>query len=180
VLTWPSVHLMAQILPISSATGVFTGCSLRGGGSSPTTFFNKHKDTSIFPPKLQQAWITAENVNEFCLENEIEGAIDLFSLDMDGVDCWVWENFKAISPRVVVVEYLDILGHEKALTVPYKADFNRFDIHPDYFGASIPAFIKLGQKKGYRPVACNRYGYNIIFVRQDVIGTDVLPEIPVD
>ena len=146
------------------------------GGSVPTTFFNTHKDTSIFPPKLQQAWITAENVNELCLENEIEGEIDLFSLDMDGVDYWVWKNLKAISPRVVVVEYLDILGHEKALTVPYKADFNRFDMHEDFFSASLPAFVKLGKEKGYRLVGVNKYGFNAFFIKNG-LGEEVLPEI---
>ena len=146
------------------------------GGSVPTTFFNTHKDTSIFPPKLQQAWITAENVNELCLENEIEGEIDLFSLDMDGVDYWVWKNLKAISPRVVVVEYLDILGHEKALTVPYKADFNRFDMHEDFFSASLPAFVKLGKEKGYKLVGVNKYGFNAFFTKNG-LGEEVLPEI---
>jgi len=146
------------------------------GGSVPTTFFNTHKDTGIFPPRLQQAWITAENVNELCLENEIEGVMDLFSLDLDGVDYWVWKNLTAISPRVVVVEYLDILGHEKALTVPYKADFNRFDMHEDFFSASLPAFVKLGKEKGYRLVGVNKYGFNAFFIKNG-LGEEVLPEI---
>ena len=145
-------------------------------GSSPTTFFNTHKDTSIFPPKLQHAWITAENVNELCLKNGIEGEIDFFSLDMDGVDYWVWKSLNAISPRVIVVEYQDILGPEKALAVPYRPDFDRFKVHEDFFGASLPAFVKLGKEKGYRLVGVNKYGFNAFFIKNGS-GAEVLPEI---
>lgn len=153
----------------------FHGLLVEGTGT-PATFFDSHKDTFIFPPKLRHAWITAENVNELCLKNGIEGDIDFFSLDMDGVDYWVWKNLEAISPRVVVVEYQDILGHEKALTVPYKPDFNRFDVHEDFFSASLPAFVKLGKEKGYRLVGVNKYGFNAFFIKNG-LGEEVLPEI---
>ena len=153
----------------------FHGLLVEGTGA-PANFFESHKDTFIFPPTLQHAWITAENVNELCLKNGIEGVIDFFSLDMDGVDYWVWKSLKAISPRVVVVEYLDLLGYEKALTVPYKADFNRFDLHEDFFSASLPAFVKLGREKGYRLVGVNKYEFNAFFIKNG-IGDEFLPEI---
>lgn len=152
----------------------FYGLLIEGSGK-PTTFFKSHKDTFIFPPKLQHVWITAENVNELCAQNGV-GEVDLFSLDMDGVDYWVWKNLEAISPRVVIVEYLDILGYEKALTVPYKPNFNRFDVHEDFFSASLPAFVKLGKEKGYRLVGVNKYGFNAFFIKNG-LGEALLPEI---
>lgn len=156
----------------------FYGLLVEGKKSEQTNFFEMHKDSCIYPPKLVHAWITAENVNELCINNRFEGEIDLFSLDIDGVDYWIWKNLHAISPRVVVVEYLDILGPDRALTVPYKPDFNRFDIHEDFFGASLKAFVKLAAMKGYRLVGTNRYGYNAFFVRRG-LGDDVLPEVGV-
>ena len=45
-------------------------------------------------------------------------------------------------------------------------------------GASLPAFVKLARRKGYRLVGCNRSGYNAFFIRNDVAET-LLPEIPV-
>jgi hypothetical protein len=132
----------------------------------------------IFPPKLRNIWITAENVNQVLMENEITGEIDLLSLDVDGQEYWILKNVGVISPRVIVVEYLDILGPEKAVTVPYKPDFNRFDLHPDFFGASLPAFVKLCREKGYRLVGVNRYQFNAFFVR-DGIEEEILPEISV-
>ena len=96
-------------------------------------------------------------------------------LDIDGVDYWVWKALDFVEPRVVVVEYLD-LWNDESVTVPYKPDFNRFDIHPDYFGASLSAFVKLGKEKGYRLVGCNRYGYNAFFIKNS-IGEECFPEI---
>jgi len=155
----------------------FTGLLVEGSDLSSTqAFFNSHKDTCVFPPTSVSAWITAENVNELCQQNGITGEIDFFSLDMDGVDYYIWKSLNVIEPRVVVVEYQDILGPIVSLTVPYKADFNRYDIHPDFCSASLSAFVKLGREKGYRLVGINHLGYNAFFVKNG-IGEDVLPEI---
>jgi hypothetical protein len=139
-------------------------------------FFATHKDTWIYPPRCVSAWVTTENVNEILIENGFEGEIDLFSLDMDGMDYWIWKNLMVVRPRVVIVEYQDIWGPEKAVTVPYKPNFNRFDTHPDYFGASLAAFVKLGREKGYRLVGCNKYCYNAFFLYKD-LGAEFLSEV---
>ena len=46
-------------------------------------------------------------------------------------------------------------------------------------GASLPAFVKLGKKKGYRLVGCQGYGFNAFFVRNDV-GQDIFTEVPAE
>jgi hypothetical protein len=159
----------------------FYGLLIEGnenGVKKSREFFSLHPDTKIFQPKIEHAWITAENVNDILTKNKIEGEIDLFSLDIDGMDYYIWKELKVISPRVVILEACTFLGKEKSIAVPYNSEFNRFDIHEDFFGASIPAFIKLGKAKGYRLVACNRFGFNLVFVREDIIK-DLLPEISV-
>lgn len=146
-------------------------------------FFRKHPATYPYPPKFVCTWITRENVNDLIRENGFEGEIDLLSLDVDGVDYWLWDAIDVISPRVVVVEYQDILGPERACTVPYRADFCARE-HPtphrmlDYAGASLPALVKLGKRKGYRLVGCNTYGYNAFFMKSGV-GEDTFCEISV-
>ncbi len=144
-------------------------------------FYARCRDTYQWPPKLQRAWVTAENVNKLIRKNGFDGDLDLFSLDMDGVDYWVWKAIDCINPRVVVVEYQDILGPKRSVTVPYDPKFseprNKYGV--DYCGASLRAFTKLAQTKGYRLVACEHYGYNAFFVRND-IGKYILPEITVD
>ena len=158
----------------------WTGLLIEGEEDAATQarqFLDQHKDTWIYPPKVIAAWVTAENINDLIQENGISGEIDLFSLDLDGVDYWVWKSLSVVQPRVVLVEYMNMWDSDQSVTVPYRPDFNRFDTHPDYFGASLSAFTRLGREKGYRLVGCNRYGFNAFFVRSD-IGEDVFPEIP--
>lgn len=153
------------------------------GAEKSSRFFKSNLDTHIFPPLVRNAWVTAENLNELCEKNEFTGEIDLFSLDMDGVDYWVWEKLDAVSPRVVVVEYLDIPGPELSITIPYDPEFTAKPATSaktgepyDYFGASLMAFVNLAKRKGYRLVGVNKYGFNAFFVRND-LGQGHLPEI---
>lgn len=103
------------------------------------------------------------------------------SLDLDGVDWWLWRVMDVVSPRVVVLEYQDILGAERAWTVPYDDNFDsslfpKTDGMPNFAGASLAAFVKLGRSKGYRLVGINRLGYNAFFVRNG-LGDGLVPEI---
>ncbi len=72
----------------------------------------------MWPPKLVHAWITTENINALLQAQGVVGEIDLLSLDMDGVDYWVWKAIKCITPRVVVLEYNPVLGPDLSVTVP--------------------------------------------------------------
>jgi len=125
------------------------------------------------------AWITAENIDSLIGGNGFRGEVDLLSLDIDGIDYWLWNAIEVVSPRVVIAEVQAIWGSERSVTVPYSPDFragffNGFGI---YSGASLPAFVKLAAKKGYRLVGCERYGFNAVFLRNDV-GQREFPEVP--
>jgi len=111
-------------------------------------FYSSCKDTLIYPPLFIQTWVDAENVNNLIQDNGFRGEIDLLSLDLDGVDYWIWKSINCISPRVVVLEYQNIWGPELSVTVPYRRDFNRYDFHPQYWGASLASFVKLANEKG--------------------------------
>jgi hypothetical protein len=141
-------------------------------------FYSKSRDTFAWPPKFVHAWITQDNVNELIKTNGFQDEIDLLSLDMDGVDWWIWKSIDCINPRVVVVEYNNLWGPEKSVTIPYRADFvSDYTKHGhDYAGASLSAFVKLGKEKGYRFVGCQRYGFNAFFIRNG-IREDIFPEV---
>jgi hypothetical protein len=146
-------------------------------------FYAEQPETRIHPPRLAQAWVTRDGVDELVRGNGFEGEIDLLSLDLDGVDYWIWEALGAVSPRVVVAEYQDILGPDRSWTVPYADDFDasRYpmtDGMPNFAGASLRAFAKLAARKGYRLVGVNRYGFNAFFVRDDVAG-EIVPAVEV-
>ena len=141
-------------------------------------FYSQLRDTFVYPPKLFQAWITRENINELIQSNGFYGEIDLLSLDMDGVDYWIWKEINCINPRVVVLEFNNLWEPNKSVTIPYKPDFkakyNQYGC--DYSGASLLAFCKLGKSKGYRLVGCQKYGFNAFFIRNG-IGEDTFPEV---
>ncbi len=141
--------------------------------ASGNTFYASCPDTRVCPPVFQHAWITAENVNALLADAGVSGSIDLLSLDLDGVDYWIWKSLEVIRPRVVVCEVHNIIPPELALTVPYTPDF----VAPDgnYRGASLAAMNALAIEKGYRLVGVHRYGFNAFFVRAD-LGGDFLPE----
>jgi hypothetical protein len=147
-------------------------------------FYRRNRHTYVYPPAFVHSWITRDNVNQVIRSNGFEGEIDLLSLDLDGVDYWIWEAIDVIDPVVVVVEYQDIIGPERALVVPYRDDFRADQSRgpgggrSDFIGASLPAWVKLARRKGYRLVGCNRYGYNAFFVRSPVAATEI-PEVPI-
>lgn len=119
-------------------------------------------------------WVTRENINELIKEHGLTGEIDVFSLDIDGPDYWIWEALEACSPRLVIIEYNVLMGAERSVVVPYDANFDRHE-HPEhgewgryYFGASLQALIALGRRKGYRLVAAEPEGANAYFLRSDL------------
>jgi hypothetical protein len=120
--------------------------------------------------KAEQAFITRENINEIIRKNGIGGPIGLLSIDIDGNDYWVWEAIDIVTPSVMVVEYNSRFGPDKAVTVPYKADFTRSASHYSniYYGASLAALCLLGSRKGYSFVGCNTAGNNAFFVRSEL------------
>jgi hypothetical protein len=140
-------------------------------------FFKKHPNTTYWPPKIVQSWITAENINQTIKDAEITGTIDLLSIDIDGIDYWLWDAITEVQPRVIVVEINHLWGVRKAVTVPYDPKFiaGRTKYGSDYAGASLPAFLKLADKKGYRFIGTNRFATNAFFV-MDSISKDLFPE----
>lgn len=116
---------------------------------------------------VAQAMVTAENVNDLLRSHGFDGEVDVLSLDIDGVDYWVWRALTAVSPRLVIVEYNSAFGADRAVSVPYDPAFSRAS-HKLYFGASLPAFVRLAASKNYRLVAAEPRGVNAFFVRHDV------------
>lgn len=159
-------------------------CETEGQAERAKQFFTSHShawDLSILAnfPIIYSKWITVENLNKVIQKglNELnikEKKIDLFSLDIDGMDYWIWEALNIVEPSVVVVEYNRVMG-DQSITIPYKPNFKSY-FENSYFGASLPAFIKLAKKKGYRLVGVNNLYNNAFFVKSD-IGKNILPEI---
>jgi hypothetical protein len=142
----------------------WTGLMVDGGGSTRMEQVGRR-----FPGVTAvNAWVTRDNINSLIASHGLTGEVDLFSLDLDGVDYWIWEAMCACSPRVVVLEYNSMFGPDRAVTVPYDAAFDRSRHHAMYFGASLAAWARLGTRKGYRLVAVEPAGINAFFVRHEL------------
>jgi hypothetical protein len=137
-------------------------------------FFANNKDTFFDPPVYSHAWLTAENVNEYIERAGAKGPVDLLSLDVDGIDYWLWKAISVIQPTVVVCETHNMIPADRSLTVPYRADFT-FESE-DFRGASLAAMYKLGREKGYRLIGTHRFGFNAFFMKNGV-GEEFFPEV---
>ena len=129
--------------------------------------------------EVREAFITRENVNDVLAD--ATGEIDLLSIDIDGVDYWVWEAITAVRPRVVIIEYNAYLPPEEFRVVEYRPEFRRYERHPSgfYFGGSLEAYRFLGKSKGYVLVACESAGANAVFVQHDeAMRAGLRPQTP--
>jgi hypothetical protein len=122
-------------------------------------------DVEPLDESVQQADITAENVNAVFFTAGVPRAFDLLSIDIDGNDLWVWQALTGFVPRVVIIEYNPKWSANKSRTVPYDPS-RRWD-QTDYYGASVLALCRLGAKKGYDLVASTRS--NLIFVQAGLL-----------
>jgi hypothetical protein len=108
--------------------------------------------------------------------------VDLFSLDIDGNDYWIWKAIDAINPRLLVFETHDIIPQTESLTIPYDPSFFAWDKPPneiDFRSVSLLAMTKLCKQRGYRLIGSHRRGFNVFFLRNDE-GREFFPEVSLE
>jgi hypothetical protein len=129
--------------------------------------FYKQKLREGVDIRIVQEEVEPGNVNEILRREGIAGEIGLLSIDIDGNDYWVWKAIDSIQPAIVVIEAKIEFG-DRDLIVPYGKQ-NHHSADKMYNGASVEAFRKLGEKKGYKLVGANQFGYNLFFVKKETI-----------
>lgn len=127
------------------------------------------------------AFVTAENINALVREHGFAGELGILSIDIDGNDYWVLEAIDCVQPAIIICEVNGVFGDLRAVTVPYRPDFQRFDAHysGQYFGCSLIALQGLCKRRGYTFVGTNSNGINAFFVRDGLAGPvlDSLEEV---
>ena len=111
--------------------------------------------------------INASNVNEIYKKYNVPEDLDINIIDVDGQDFWIWKNLN-YNAKVVLVEFNSFLGYEQSVTM--HQDDNHWewrDTNCAYFGASIEAFKRLGESKGYSLVY--RTKRNLVFVQNKYV-----------
>ena len=93
--------------------------------------------------------INSENILKILREHDTLNQLDLFSLDIDGIDYWILEKMPQNFSKIAVLEYNPSFGAELEITVPNIDNFNRTQYHYSNlcFGMSLKAAINLMDKK---------------------------------
>ena len=133
-------------------------------------FYWKHQLDS------ESAFITRENINELLERSGFDYDLGILSIDIDGMDYFVFEAISHYKPRILICEFNPVFGGIRKITVPYKHDFNRTRAHHSnlYWGASLSAITNLAKNRGYTLVGTNSAGQNAFFVRQDLVNENLI------
>ncbi len=121
------------------------------------------------------AFITKDNISALLEGSGFDKDLGILSIDIDGMDYWVAASLINWSPRILIMEYNAIFGADRAVVVPYEADFQRTKAHYSnlYFGASLKALCLLAKRWGYEIVGTNEAANNAFFVRRDLLNDRV-------
>jgi hypothetical protein len=117
---------------------------------------------------VTEAFITAEHTEQLLKEGGAPEELDLFSLDIDRNDYYVWEAVRSYRPRVAVIEYNAIFPPGVDWVIDY--DAAKWWDGTSKYGASLSALERLGREKGYSLVGCDLSGVNSFFVRSDLVA----------
>lgn len=119
--------------------------------------------------KTKASFITRENINQLISEAGFSGDIGLLSVDVDGVDYWIWEAINVVKPIICICEYNAVFGDIHPVTVPYDPSFVASQNHYSclYAGASIGALKCLARRKGYTFLGTTQAANDAFFVRND-------------
>jgi hypothetical protein len=96
-------------------------------------------------------------LDAYLAENHTPEIPDILSIDVDGIDYFIWESLKNYRPRVVVIEFNPTIPAE-ILFVQARNEFINE-------GSSAAALVKLANDKGYSLAAV--VGGNLIFVNNE-------------
>lgn len=137
-------------------------------------WYARNRSTMFDPPQIRSATVTPDNVNALLSDNGFGEDVDVISIDIDGLDYWIWEALE-VRPRVVVIEFNNKLTADRAITVPVREPITEpSDLRAGFSGASLAALEELGGEKEYRFVGVSA-GVNAFFVLESLIPTDALP-----
>jgi len=116
--------------------------------------------------KIINKEINSKNALQLLNKHNMMNNLDLFSLDIDGVDYWILDKLPKFFSKIVVLEYNPTFGFDLEITVPNISNFDRTKYHYSNlcFGMSFRAAVNLMDKKGFYFVGSNFLKNNAFFV----------------
>jgi len=115
--------------------------------------------------------ITESNINNILEKNRFNSNLDLFSLDIDGIDYWIIKSLPSNISKVFIAEYNSTFGADLEITVPNISNFSRTNYHHSNlcFGMSLKALIKLMKSKNFVFVGTSLSRINAFFISKEEI-----------
>jgi hypothetical protein len=119
--------------------------------------------------KIEQEFVNKNNVNILIDKHFPNKSIDIFSLDIDGIDYWILKELPDNLSKIIVAEYNPYFGPDLEVTVPYSDNFNRFEYHSSNlcWGMSLRALINLMKNKGYSFIGSSSLRSNAFFIKNE-------------
>lgn len=115
--------------------------------------------------------IDNSNINQILKSYNFNENLDLFSLDIDGVDYWIIKELPTNFAKIAVIEFNPNFGSSAKVTVPNIREFNRTSYHYSNlcFGASLAAIIQIMGEKNFIFIGTNQFRCNAFFINKDFI-----------
>ncbi len=124
--------------------------------------------------------IDTKNINEI-IANNCDFNIDLFSIDIDGIDYWIIDKLDLSNVKIFIAEYNPIYGADMEVTVPNLKNFNRKDYHYSNlcYGMSLMALNNIMVKKNFYFIGTNSTRNNAFFVSEKFKQSEYFPNITI-
>ncbi len=128
---------------------------------------------------IHQEMIAANSLNEILKNYNFDKNLDLFSLDIDGIDYWVIKNLSKNFSKIAILEYNPIFGNQLEVTVPDIINFNRQKYHYSHlcYGVSLKALVSLMKNKNFYFIGANLMRNNAFFISNDFAKEKYFPNL---
>ena len=126
--------------------------------------------------------ISSENALKILNQDNMLKNLDLFSIDIDGVDYWILNKLPNFFSKIVVLEYNPTFGFDLEVTTPNIPNFDRAKYHYSNlcFGMSFKAAVNLMDKKGFYFVGSNFLKNNAFFISKKYKKDRYLKNLKID
>jgi len=125
---------------------------------------NTSKYSNVFREKAIVR--NGEDLNKILEKFNTPIDFDIFSLDIDNIDFWIWKDLK-FEPKVVCVEYNMDLPENSSVIKNFSIPEDLDNKSGPLFGAHPFAWAKLAEKRKYDLISVTR-GSNMIFIKSDL------------
>lgn len=117
--------------------------------------------------KVLKKNVSSSNIDQILKFEDFKN-VDLFSIDIDGIDYWVIKKIPKYFSKIFIAEYNPIFGSNIEVTVPDHQNFDRTAYHYSNlcWGVSLKGLVNLMKEKGFCFLGVNNMKNNAFFVQE--------------